>query len=297
MRTNRRAFTLVELLVVIGIIALLISILLPALNKARESANRILCAANLRTLGQVSFLFANDHKGVLPTAWGYGQDGGLGFNGVSLPVLLNYNPANEEDSDTWRRFGTPYQTFLKYSANPEGPEVLNISGGTNPHLAKWLVCPGAQSEFWQCWEGNGGGYGWGIQTSYVYVAGIPARTIGSFGKFGAITHTSGYNFGNRIPMVKLSDRNAVERVIAADTIRWTGPNRGNVFQVNHIGRGNLLRPAFQNVLFGDGHVAGEIPAFKDRYTGVVSNTISADNWSLAHEESGGYAGDYFYWGQ
>jgi len=65
---RRKGFTLVELLVVIGIIALLIAILMPVLGRAREQANWIKCLSNLRQVGQAFMQYCNNNKGRYPVA-------------------------------------------------------------------------------------------------------------------------------------------------------------------------------------------------------------------------------------
>ena len=62
----QRAFTLVELLVVIGIIALLISVLLPTLQKAREAGNRAACLSNLHQIHTMLVMYANAYKDRVP---------------------------------------------------------------------------------------------------------------------------------------------------------------------------------------------------------------------------------------
>jgi prepilin-type processing-associated H-X9-DG protein/prepilin-type N-terminal cleavage/methylation domain-containing protein len=85
----KAAFTLVELLVVIGIIALLISILLPALNKAREQANLIACAANLKQMGGLVQIYASENNGYFP--YGHAQ--------TKIPTVL------PGDDASWGAYG------------------------------------------------------------------------------------------------------------------------------------------------------------------------------------------------
>jgi prepilin-type processing-associated H-X9-DG protein len=115
----RTAFTLVELLVVIGIIALLIGILLPSLAKARKVAQRVRCASALHQLGIGFTLYANDSRDYLPpwragnTAESATQDGGrYDLNGIiygdpTLPWVVNQH-VNE--AAYWMDFLAKYIT-------------------------------------------------------------------------------------------------------------------------------------------------------------------------------------------
>jgi type II secretory pathway pseudopilin PulG len=102
---RRTAFTLVELLVVIGIIALLIGLLLPALNKAREQAKQTACMSNLRQLGQELQIYSNNSKGwIVPV-------------GAWIPLLKQYDSLGT-NKNPWERW--PVAVF-KMRGLPENP--------------------------------------------------------------------------------------------------------------------------------------------------------------------------------
>ena len=84
----RRGFTLVELLVVIGIIAVLIGILLPSLNKARQQAATAKCLSNLRSIGHAINLYAAEQNGFLVPGWV--QEGGPDDDGSGGPGRSAY---------------------------------------------------------------------------------------------------------------------------------------------------------------------------------------------------------------
>ncbi len=143
-RTSRSGFTLVELLVVIGIIALLIAILLPALSKARAQSLQVACASNLRQMGIAMMLYTNEWK-YLP--------GCQAFNGNG-PFAI---------------WPTRLRNAMRSIPSSPGAAGSVSAGG----IEKAFWCPANQEGFqWQLKYGSpGGAYAAAGESGYSYDTG------------------------------------------------------------------------------------------------------------------------------
>lgn len=115
-------FTLVELLVVIGIIAVLIGLLLPAVSRAREQGNRTKCLANLRSLGQAMYLYAMDFRDRLPNGNFRGSAQADEGDQVLVSLARNYLGASK--------------TFYCPSDRDSAPQVIDNNYISFPNSAR-----------------------------------------------------------------------------------------------------------------------------------------------------------------
>src|SRR5215203_2823363 len=123
--TSRRAFTLIELLVVIAIIAILIGLLLPAVQKVRAAAQRMTCSNNIKQLSLATVHAADANNGMLPPSVGlYPGPGTARPNQSNGGIILHILPFMEQDN-----------LFKASLVNPD-PDGRN---GSNPTYSQWTA--------------------------------------------------------------------------------------------------------------------------------------------------------------
>jgi len=227
---GRKAFTLLEILAVIFIIAIVTAVLLPTITRTHEPANRVKCGSNLRMIGQAIQLYANENKGNYPRVM-YTQD---------LPP-------------TWGTGVTAPNAF----ADPNRPTANDVTAGvflllrTQDITPEVFVCPVQNPSLNPVPDTFGGG----------------ANTAANRSNFTDWRKNLSYSFANVYPDAaalengyKLNATTGAEFAIAADLNPGVGDGYDVTFQKetssqadmqkansrNHQGQG-------QNVLYGDGH--------------------------------------------
>jgi prepilin-type N-terminal cleavage/methylation domain-containing protein/prepilin-type processing-associated H-X9-DG protein len=220
-RPNCDAFTLIEMLTVIAIVAILAAILLPAVGKVRESAHSSACVSNLRQLGAGMLLYANANNGALPPL----EDGGLWIDhlrGRNKPSDVNYVGGNKHwavsPNSVWNcpkanattnaalgGYGVAEDVVFVYGPTPDSPNpppVNRISGAPGslrllqaPHPERtWLVGDAALNSddnyaagWYAIWAPSSSGWGDGGHTPGFRHPGNTANVVMMDGHVEALT--------------------------------------------------------------------------------------------------------------
>jgi prepilin-type processing-associated H-X9-DG protein/prepilin-type N-terminal cleavage/methylation domain-containing protein len=262
-RRMPRGFSLVELLVVIGIIALLVGLLLPALPRVREHARQAKCAATLRSIGQAAQMHAVEHRGHLPAAgWHWALAGGVcNPKGLLDEAERKYSYYTEAGIKRPMPLTVALARYMGVPVRTDGRTHLEEDLRSDA-LRRLFECP-SQAEPLAGWTQREDGPGWTSPpeySSYVFNEALLGKRDGNkpsaLGQMSRIINASGVLFAmDGRPRDNRSDRwltlfnYGPEDTVGdfqrhSDDGAWIG--RQGIDHWRHRGRAN--------VLFADWHV-------------------------------------------